>query len=247
MAALHVLLPWRDPRLCKLWNDWEDAKKSRIKQNKATAQLFPQSQVSQSSREGSTHLSCSPGWQHHPAGTGTRRTFPHLGTSHRWDFPLLPSSHSYPLLQLLGQGPSWCPPGWNQRHCLELLLRGIWGRCVLWIKMMLQAGVGKRTRNQGRWIQEMGISFSHSHFCFQEQAKYRRNEIGPRYEKWWTTRLRLQCEVVFKSLSRQQNTPQTPLQTAWKICYLVSSYMPGESKSWSDKWGSPSTTLGESG
>lgn len=86
-------------------------------QNKAAVQLLTQSQVSQSIREGSipsqvqSRLAASRCWHGAPVEIST------FGEDRIGVISYCSSSfHSYHLLQLLGQGPSMCPPGWDQRN-----------------------------------------------------------------------------------------------------------------------------------
>lgn len=126
-------------------------------QNKAAVQLLTQSQVSQSIREGSipsevqSRLAASRCWHGAPVEISTFGE-DRIGVISYCS----PSFHSYHLLQLLGQGPSMCPPGRDQRNWPWTCFPEVHLRHMRVVNKddaaSRQVGVGKRTRNQGRLI-----------------------------------------------------------------------------------------------
>lgn len=162
---------------------WKDAEQS-------SSSAFTTAPSPPEHQGGNTSPELSPGWQHSPQGMGLRWKFPHLGVVISC---YSPSSHSYHWLQdllcVLQAG--------SKGTALELFSWGAFVDVCVVNKdgsANRQVGVGKRTKKP-RQINLGNIDLM---FSFPLSLL----ERGPRYEKWWTTRLRYQHDVVFKSLSK---------------------------------------------
>lgn len=115
--------------------EWLWQNKAEKMENKTAVQLSP---VPRAPGRAAPHLSSA------QAGITLRAQLgiPTSGEFSLLGFPVFSFLLLPPLAaHLLGQEPPLCPPGWFQRKCPgPVFLRCMWGMCMLWIKMVLQAG-----------------------------------------------------------------------------------------------------------